>query len=87
MSYSINGKIPNPNLVRFLSDRSTLMNRYDDVAILRQNLLNYQRVKVPPNELIVKKLKKKARGLKKTKNLRGEIGQNLRQQRRFEKVY
>jgi len=85
MSYSINGKIPNPNLVRFLSDRPTIMDRYDDVAILRQNLLNYQRVKVPPNELIVKKLKKKARGLKKTKNLRGEIGQNLRQQRRFEK--
>ena len=85
MSYSINGKIPSPNLVRFLRDRPTLMDRYDDVAILRQNLLNYQRVKVPPNELIVKKLKKKARGLKKTKNLRGEIGQNLRQQRRFEK--
>lgn len=33
MSYSINGKIPNPNIVRFLTDRPAIMDRYDDVAI------------------------------------------------------
>ena len=73
MSYSILGKTPEPQIVRFLTDRPAVMDRYDDVAILRQNLLNYQRVKVPPNELMIKKLKQKARKLKRTKNKRPDI--------------
>jgi len=86
MSYSINGKIPNPNIVRFLTDRPAIMDRYDDVAILRQNLLNHQRVKIPPNEQIIKKLKKKgSKKKRRSKNLRGELSQIRTQQRRFEK--
>ena len=45
MSYSIHGKIPTPQVVRFEADRPALLDRYDDVRILRQNLLLHQRQK------------------------------------------
>ena len=85
MSYSIHGKIPQPQIVRFAADRPALLDRYDDVKILRQNLLLHQRVKIPPNEAIVKGLRKKKKGLKRTKNLRGEVARNIREQKRFER--
>lgn len=83
--YSIHGKVPTPQLVRFETDRPALLDRYDDVRILRQILLLHQRQKIPPNENILKQLKKKKRGLKKTKNLRGEVSQIRTQQKRFER--
>ena len=61
------------------------LNRYDDPEVSRQRLLQSQRVKVDPNAMIVKKLKKKKKGLKKTKNIRGEVAANVRLQRRFER--
>tara|TARA_R100001460_G_scaffold15806_2_gene34727 strand:+ start:5917 stop:8313 length:2397 start_codon:yes stop_codon:yes gene_type:complete len=85
MSYSIHGKIPEPQIVRFEADRPALLDRYDDVRILRQNLLLHQRVKIPPNEAILKGLRKKKKGLKRTKNLRGEVARNIREQKRFER--
>ena len=85
MSYSIHGKIPTPQVVRFLADRPALMDRYDDVKILRQNLLLHQRVKIPPSESVVRQLQKKKRRVKRTKNLRGEVGRAVREQRRFRK--
>ena len=85
MSYSIHGKIPQPQIVRFEADRPALLDRYDDVRILRQNLLLHQRVKIPPNESILKGLRKKKKGLKRTKNLRGEVARNIREQKRFER--
>tara|TARA_Y100001937_G_C7089494_1_gene316988 strand:+ start:18 stop:1211 length:1194 start_codon:yes stop_codon:yes gene_type:complete len=59
--------------------------RYVDSAISRQRLLNYQRVKTAPNELILAKLQLKKKKLRKTKNLKTEIKDIRRQQRRFEK--
>jgi hypothetical protein len=85
MSYSIYGKIPSPQIVRFETDRPALLDRYDDVRILRQNLLLHQRQKIPPNELVLKGLRKKKKGLKKTKNLKGEVARNIREQKRFER--
>ena len=85
MSYSIHGKTPQPQIVRFLADRPALMDRYDDVKILRQNLLLHQRVKIPPSESVVRQLQKKKRRVKRTKNLRGEVGRAVREQRRFER--
>lgn len=85
MSYSIHGKIPTPQVVRFEADRPALLDRYDDVRILRQNLLLHQRQKITPSENVLKGLKKKKRKLKKTKNLRGEVSRNLKEQRRFER--
>jgi hypothetical protein len=83
--YSIHGKVPTPQLVRFQTDRPALLDRYDDVRVLRQILLLHQRQKIPPNENILKQLKKKKRGLKRTKNLRGEVSQIRTQQKRFER--
>jgi len=85
MSYSIHDKTPTPSVVRFLQDRPALMDRYDDVKILRENLLIHQRVKVPPSESIVKQLQRKKRRVKRTRNLRGELAKIKTQQRRFEK--
>ncbi len=59
--------------------------RYQDSAISRQRLLNYQRVKTAPNELILAKLQLKKKKLRKTKNLKTEIKDIRKQQRRFEK--
>ena len=84
MSYSIN-RTPKPNIIRQPVDTPSLLDRYDDSAVSRQRLLNHQKVKIPPNELILAKLQKKKRKLKKTKNLRGELAQIKREQRRFEK--
>ena len=87
MGYSIHGQIPTPQVVRFLTDRPALLDRYDDVEILRQNLLihNKQQQKIIPNETILKQLRKKKKKVKKTKNLKGEVARNIKEQKRFEK--
>ena len=85
MSYSIHDKTPTPSVVRFLRDRPALLDRYDDVRVLRQNLLVHQRVKVPPNESVVRQLQRKKRRVKRTRNLRGEVGRAVREQKRFER--
>ena len=85
MSYSIHGKTPTPSVVRFLQDRPALLDRYDDVRVLRQNLLIHQRVKVPPNESVVRQLQRKKRRVKRTKSLRGEVGRAVREQKRFQR--
>ena len=87
MGYSIHGQIPTPQIVRFETDRPALLDRYDDIELVRQNLLIHNRLqkKIVPNETILKQLRKKKRKLKKTKNLKGELAQNIKQQKRFER--
>ena len=60
-------------------------NRFNDSIFNRQSLLNKQRIKVQSSDAVLKLLKKKAKGLKKTKKLRGELAQNVRLQKKFEK--
>ena len=61
MGYSIHGQIPTPQIVRFETDRPALLDRYDDIELVRQNLLIHNRLqkKIVPNETILKQLRKK----------------------------
>ena len=57
-----------------------LKKRYEDP---RLDLLKLQRLKFKPSEAVVKKAKKKARKLKRTKNLKGEYARIQREQKRY----
>jgi len=81
----IQASIPSPQIIRQPIDALAFMRRYDNIAEHRQRLLNYQRVKVPPSELVKLKLKKKATKLKRTTNLKGEVAKNIIEQKKFEK--
>ncbi len=63
-SRKIQSMLQSPQLIRQPVDSIALMRRYDNIAEHRQRLLNYQRVKVPPSELVKLKLKKKTRKYK-----------------------
>jgi len=84
-SRKIQSMLQSPQLIRQPIDSIALMRRYDNIAEHRQRLLNYQRVKVPPSELVKLKLKKKARKSKRVSNLKGEVAKNIREQIKFEK--
>lgn len=84
-SRKIQSMLQSPQLIRQPIDSIALMRRYDNIAEHRQRLLNYQRVKVPPSELVKLKLKKKARKSKRVSNLKGEVAKNIREQKKFEK--
>jgi colicin import membrane protein len=84
-SRKIQASIQSPQIIRQPIDALAFMRRYDNIAESRQRLLNYQRVKVPPSELVKLKLKKKATKLKRTTNLKGEVAKNIIEQKKFEK--
>jgi hypothetical protein len=84
-SRKIQASIQSPQIIRQPIDALAFMRRYDNIAEHRQRLLNYQRVKVPPSELVKLKLKKKATKLKRTTNLKGEVAKNIIEQKKFEK--
>lgn len=84
-SRKIQASLQSPQIIRQPVDTLAFMRRYDNIAEHRQRLLNYQRVKVPPSELVKLKLKKKAKKLKRTTNLRGEVAKNIIEQKKFEK--
>ena len=84
-SRKIQASLQSPQIIRQPVDTLAFMRRYDNIAEHRQRLLNYQRVKVPPSELVKLKLKKKAKKLKRTTNLRGEVAKNIIEQKKFER--
>jgi hypothetical protein len=84
-SRKIQASLQSPQIIRQPIDALAFMRRYDNIAESRQRLLNYQRVKVPPSELVKLKLKKKATKLKRTTNLKGEVAKNIIEQKKFEK--
>jgi hypothetical protein len=84
-SRKIQASIQSPQIIRQPIDALAFMRRYDNIAESRQRLLNYQRVKVPPSELVKLKLIKKAKKLKRTTNLKGEVAKNIIEQKKFEK--
>ena len=84
-SRKIQASIQSPQIIRQPVDALAFMRRYDNIAEHRQRLLNYQRVKVPPSELVKLKLKKKAKKLKRTTNLKGEVAKNIIEQKKFQK--
>lgn len=84
-SRKIQASIPSPQIIRQPVDALAFMRRYDNIAEHRHRLLMYQRIKVPPSELVKLKLKKKAGKLTRTTNLRGEVAKNIIEQKKFEK--
>ena len=84
-SRKIQASIPSPQIIRQPVDALAFMRRYDNIAEHRHRLLMYQRIKVPPSELVKLKLKKKAKNLKRTTNLKGEVAKNIIEQKKFEK--
>lgn len=84
-SRKIQASLQSPQIIRQPVDTLAFMRRYDNIAESRQRLLNHQRVKVPPSELVKLKLKKKAKKLKRTTNLRGEVSKNIIEQKKFER--
>tara|TARA_Y100000592_G_scaffold100830_1_gene183140 strand:- start:7531 stop:11157 length:3627 start_codon:yes stop_codon:yes gene_type:complete len=75
------------NVVRITPELSSLLNRREDPQDTRMRLLRIQDFQktLGPTSLLVSKQKKRAKGFKRTKNLRGETARNLREQRRFER--
>ena len=75
------------NVVRITPELSSLLNRREDPQDTRLRLLRIQDFQktLGPTSLLVSKQKKRAKGFKRTKNLRGETARNLREQRRFER--
>lgn len=75
------------NVVRITPELSSFLNRQEDPQDTRLRLLRIQDFQktLGPTSLLVSKQKKRAKGLKRTKNLRGETARNLREQRRFER--
>ena len=61
------------------------LERYEDPMKHRLDLLKLQRLKFKPSDAVVKKAKKKARKLKRTKNLKGEYARIKREQKRYER--
>ena len=84
-SRKIQASLQSPQIIRQPIDTLAFMRRYDNIAESRQRLLNHQRVKVPPSELVKLKLKKKAKKLKRTTNLKGEVSKNIIEQKKFER--
>ncbi len=81
----IQAGIQSPQIIRQPIDTLAFMRRYDNIAESRQRLLNHQRIKVPPSELVKLKLKKKAKKLKRTTNLKGEVAKNIIEQKKFQR--
>jgi len=73
------------HLIKNYPNLAAHLTRYQDPERERLNLLKLQRLQFKPTDAIVKKAKKKARKVKRTKNLKGELASNLRLQRRFER--
>ncbi len=75
------------NVVRITPELSSILNRREDPQDTRLRLLRIQDFQktLGPTSLLVSKQKKRAKGFKRTKNLRGETARNLREQRRFER--
>ena len=75
------------NIVRITPELSSLLNRQEDPQDTRLRLLRIQDFQktLGPTSLLVSKQKKRAKGFKRTKNIRGETARNLREQRRFER--
>ena len=57
-----------PQIIRVNPDTSTFLNRYEDVKVSRGRLLAYQKVRIPPNELLEVKQAIKRRNRRKRKN-------------------